>query len=191
MKTSVFRAILVTLVICIGFVQERAKVSLNYYLEQTAGVEGFYEWPPDRRDAWLRDNSVNAPYDYYYNHGRVGIYDHFSRKQLETLKWAYALAFIIVHYFLCVALVKAFLPGDHINKISFQKGGVRFFRIPIYKVYFVALMLSMFFFALYYLSVAPEASYAISRKILGFMQSPLPAVLLILASRLNTRLEPL
>lgn len=162
----------------LGFVQERAKVSLNYYLEQHAGVSGFFEWPPDRRDAWVEEHRRNAPYDYYYNHGTVSFYNQMSLERLQMLKWIYAASFIVLNYLLGVWLSKRVFGQG-------RGGNVRTLPIPIYMVYLFAFSISALFFVLYAGGLAPGASYAIARKLLGFMQSPLPVLLVLLAARLQ------
>lgn len=161
----------------LGFVQERAKVSLNYYLEQHAGVPGFFDWPPDRRDAWVEEHRPDAPYDYYYNHGSVSFYDHMSLRHLQMLKWAYAGGFILLNYLLAVWLCRRVMGKSKVGTIAPVP-------IPIYIVYLVAMLVSGFFFGLNAGGWAPEASYAIARKLLGFMHSPLPAFLVLLAAKL-------
>lgn len=157
--------------IALGFVQERAKVSLNYYLDRGALEPQFFEFPPERRDAWLQAHAINAPYDYYYNHARVKWYDHLSRKQLELLKWMYAIIFIVLHVLLSHLALKLWKAP-------------REMLVTIYIGTVVVMLLSLCFFAASRVG-AGDAAYNVARKLLGFIQSPLPLVLLLFTRRLG------
>lgn len=157
--------------IALGFVQERAKVSLNYYLDRSALEPAFFDFPPERRDAWLNAHAMDAPYDYYYNHARVKWYDHLSRNQLALLKWMYALIFIVLHVVLShLALHMWKAPREMLVTIYIGTAAIA--------------MLSLLFFAGSRYG-GGEAAYNVARKLLGFLQSPLPVVLLLFTRRLR------
>lgn len=160
--------------IVLGFVQERAKVSLNYYLDRAQLEPAFFDFPPERRDAWLNEHAVNAPYDYYYNHKRIRWYDHLSHKQLEVLKWMYALIFIALHVLL-----------SHLALKMWKAPRAMFATIYIGTLSIMAL--SLIFFTLSRTGQG-EAAYNVARKLLGFIQSPLPLVLLLFTRRLRENL---
>lgn len=172
--------------VALGFVQERLKVSLNYYLEVTASYPSFYELPPARRDAWLNERQVNAPYDYYYNHQRVNWYHQFSRIELQLVKWAFALGFISIHLALSGAVL---LKIDGLNLKQFgavikhkQQGKSLRYLLGLY---LGALALALAFFAAMRVVSNPTAAYAVARESLGFMQSPFPLILVLFALRLQ------
>lgn len=172
--------------IAVGFAQERLKVSLNYYLEITAVHPGFYDLPPDRRDEWLDQRKVNAPYDYYYNHDRIKWYHKFSRVQLELLKWGYALLFTLIHFVLSAIVILKFIgvkPVKAIAVLRMREDG-KSLRYLI-ALYTGAAALSVLFFTLMRFVDHPDAAYAVARKLLGFMQSPFPLILVLFALRLQ------
>ncbi len=167
------RSIVVWIVgfIALGFVQERAKVSINYYLDRSDSEPAFFDFPPERRDAWLNEHAIDAPYDYYYNHARVKWYDELSRKQLELLKWMYALIFIVLHVLLSHwALHMWRAPREML--------------VTIYIGTTAMMVLSLLFFGASRYG-GGEAAYNVARKLLGFIQSPLPLVLLLFTRRLR------
>lgn len=183
---KLWHGIVVMTFVVIGFAQERLKVSLNYYLDITASSTGFYDLPPDRRDAWLNDRKVNAPYDYYYNHDRIGWYNNFSRKELTALKWGYALVFILVHASLSGAVIVKWYKAKlwPLKKIKHSKAELKSLRYLLL-LYAGAAILALLFFVIIRVGVNPEASYAVARKLLGFMQSPFPLIIVLFTDRLQ------
>lgn len=172
--------------VALGFVQERLKVSLNYYLEVTASYPDFYELPPDRRDAWLNERQVIAPYDYYYNHERVSWYHQFSRSELQLLKWAFALGFIFIHLALSAAVllkIDSLKLKQFIQVIKHKEQGKPLRYLA--GLYLSALVLALVFFAAMRVVKNPTAAYAVARESLGFMQSPFPLILVLFALRLQ------
>lgn len=162
--------------VALGFIQERAKVSLNYYLDVTASSQTFFDLPPERRDEWLNARSINAPYDYYYNHKPVAFYHQLSREQLQQLKWAYALTFIVAHLIIGVLTIRLF-----------QAERTDEYTLYIYVT--IAIVLSLGFFALSRFISNPQPAYAVARKLLGFGQSPLPLIIVFFSRNLKSRIH--
>jgi hypothetical protein len=170
MKRKIVLAVLIYL--CLGFLSERAKVSLNFYLEQGDRIEGFYAFAPDRRDAALDALSSRVPYDYYYNHGRVKFYHRMTRSQLIACKWGLAIGLVGVYMLLARGFMSWFNQNDAV--------------LPIYILTLTALLLSLVFFVVMILLSNPQPAYAVARKLLGFAQSPLPVLLALLSRRLRS-----
>jgi hypothetical protein len=169
--------------VVIGFAQERLKVSLNHYLEVTEAYPEFFELPPNRRDAWLDQKKINAPHDYYYNHARVGLYHHLNRKQLTLLKWGMAMFFAVLHFALAVGVV-LYLTGVK-DKPPKNLSPRRMLLKSLLFLYTVAVIGVLVFFVLMRLVQHPDAAYAVARKLLGFMQSPMPLIIVLFGWRLQ------
>jgi hypothetical protein len=163
-------AVFVALYVALGFTAERLKVSVNYYLEQADAIEGFFDLPPDRRDAALQ-NLPLIPYDYYHSHRRFQGYHHLTRPQLVRLKWAIAGGLIAIYLIIGTWAL-------HYERIAWAK---RYLYIGVGIAMFVALA----FMAVSASFPHVHGAYAIARKVLGFIQSPLPVIFILVAARLK------
>ncbi|MCH2197542.1 MAG: hypothetical protein MK081_02080 [Flavobacteriales bacterium] len=168
--------------IVLGFVQEMVKVNVNYYLEQTSNVPGFYNGTYEQRKQWMEDHRIDAPFDYYYSHRPIDWLHHLSLGQLSKLKWGLAVFFIGIHFTLNVLFLRLYFRASEEKQ---RKQAKRF--LPM--LYIVSFVLAGIFLVGGKLIGMDVPSYNISRKILGFMQSPMPAILLILLIPLAARFE--
>lgn len=167
--------LLLPLMLLLGFAQEMVKVNVNFYLEQTASEPAFYDWSEEDRKGWLDVKRIDAPFNYYYSHDPIDALHSFSRSQLTSLKWGLAIVFIIVN----IILNYFFL------KWAFQDP---FFTRLLLWMMAVCFVLAGFFLVGGKVIGMPEPGYNIARKILGFMQSPVPALVLFVIGRLRSRI---
>ena len=166
-------AIAIGAFVALGFTVERIKVSLNHYLDFGHQIAGFDEMTPAERDEALKEIVPVIPYDYYFNHRKVPLYHNYSLRQLTVFKWLFAAAVVILYL-----IVSHFFWG-------WMNGSSKVVRY-IYICVAIGLVAVGCFFALSRLPINPEASYAVARKLLGFLHSPLPLLLSIFTYRMHT-----
>jgi len=150
----------VLLFVVLGFLQELLKVNINYQIEVGDTIPGFFEESHDQRTILLSKQYVYAPFDYYYSHMSLDALSYFSRKQLIIMKWGLTLGLVALYYFLNTRVVKMLV------------GGKRAVRVHL-GLYLALFGFSFIIFLVGKVLGMPEASYAISRKIVGFLESPI------------------
>jgi uncharacterized membrane protein len=158
--------------IALGFTAERVKVSLNHYLDYGAQISGFDHMLPAEREEALAELVPVIPYDYYYNHKKISVYHRFSIRQLAVFKWGFAL--LLVGIYLFAGLL--FLGWMDVGQAAKN-------HLHIYVA--IALLIAVFFFVVSRIHPNPTAGYAVARKVLGFLHSPLPLILAVFTSRMR------
>lgn len=167
-----FVSAMVLVYIFLGFFQEYSKVNVNYHLETGASIPGFFQQSTEQRKILLDAQKQYAPFDYYYSHAPLDALHFLSQKQLVGLKWVITFFFIVTYYLL--------------NKTVIDKVCKSQEAITLHLVFGVGLFLfSLAVFGLGKLAGQPDAAYAVSRKIAGFLQSPLPIAMIYAGWRLN------
>lgn len=159
MKAKVIFAYIL-LFVALGFLQELLKVNINYQIEIGDSIPGFFESSPEEKMALLDARYVFAPFDYYYSHMSLDALSYLSRSQLVILKWALTLGLVVLYYFLNTRVVKMLVQGERAIKV----------HLGLYVALFA---FSFIVFIIGKIVGMPEASYAISRKIVGFLESPI------------------
>jgi len=161
----------------VGFFQEYVKVNINYIVETGDRLPGFFEQDASVKKQWLNEVQVDAPYDYYYNHGKFEALYGFSRSGLTTLKWIMTVFFVIV--FLGINLL--------LLHLLTQQRTVLKWTMLLYLVFFV---LSFGIYLFGKLTGTFEQAYAVSRRIVGALQSLVPLMLVLPAVWLmRTKME--
>lgn len=155
---------LVLLVIAIGFFQERLKVSINFTLDKGDRIEHFYQMSFDQRVEVLAQVKNNNPFDYYQSHESVHILNNFSRNQLKALKWGVTVFFVLVFFFLNRLALNWIFNSSVLNKWLATTYLAAF--ISAFVIYFGGFIFGR-----------PDLFYAVSRKMVGALQSPIPAMM--------------
>ncbi len=167
MKRILKRTWLVLLLIfTLGFFQERFKVAVNYYLDVASSKIDFYQLLPEEKQEYIDSNSPDIPYDYYYTHESFPFLHQLTAQQIKSMKWWSTLIFVIVNGSLGYLLL---------HRASLGRAQ----KLHAY-LYIIALVLALFFFGLGALIDLPQQGYGVARKLAGFLQSPLPAIFLVL-----------
>ncbi len=165
--------LLVVAALGLGYVQERVKIDLNLRLAYVPLIEGY-----DALDAAARRGALDrlvpqVPFDYYYNHGRIAWFDQLSAPQLARMKWFCALLFVAVFWL---------WNQWFLNAVKMVPRMRRFVTIGYLYMMGAALLL--------YTAVSlwdwAGPAYAVARRLLGLLQSPLPGVVLYLAFRFTS-----
>jgi hypothetical protein len=155
---------LILLAITIGFFQERLKVSINFTLDKGDKIVHFYDLTYDQRVSALEQAKNNNPFDYYQSHDSVHLLNYFSRNQLQALKWAITVLFVIVFYFLNRLALNWIFSSNILGKWLATTYIVAFFSALT--IYFGGFIFGR-----------PDLFYAVSRKMVGALQSPIPAMM--------------
>jgi hypothetical protein len=159
-------AALIIAAIVFGFLLEMVKVNVNYLLETSAKIPGYYASNTEERKALLEQVKINAPYDYYHNHKRIDTLISLSQGQLEKLKWVVTLLGIAVFLGINSFLVKYITQQQKLAK----------WTVWLYAIFF---FISLLFFVFGKVTHTHEYAYGISRKIAGALQSMVPLMLLL------------
>lgn len=171
MKRVFSIVLLIVLAVISGFYQEKLKVSVNYILEQGQKHPEYYTLDVESRRTFDEQNRLNAPFDYYHNHTTVSWLYRFDEKELSLLKWAITGSFI--GWFL--ALNMLILKVLHVNENAFR-------MLPW--IYLILTILSLAVYAAGMGFLDKQHCYAVSRKIMGALQSVIPAFVMWPAARL-------
>ena len=158
--------LILILMLAFGYVQENAKVSLNSYLTYADHSMGFYELSPEDRNTLT--STLLLP----------KVIHRFSKPSLIKVKWALSASILLIFFLLdALFLQVSALPGTPSST-------------PWLILLYIVVSIPMFIFLL--INHSPNSSsYAVSRELLGFLQSPLPSLLLAYIPRLiKSQLPP-
>lgn len=167
----------VPIFIAVGFFQDYLKVNINYYADTAQKIPGFYQLSDSDRQKALEEATPDFPFDYYYSHGKLDLLNSMSEQNIQIFKWAVALFFIGVHLLLVLwAYRRMNWPSSR------MRAAVLF--------YGACMLTSLFFLGLGKWVDMPAQGYAVARRLLGFLQSPMPLVLTLMAAWLYLKWNP-
>lgn len=164
-----------------GYIQEDVKIKLNHYLAVGNRYLDFYSyqhaecnWDAEcmyekRKDWWDRFAPMSQA-NFYVTRDTYDVFHRLGPEELGRLKWG-LMAVIVLGFFLLDAL---FLRAAGV-------GG----RWKLLMVIYVASGAVTAFFWL--VDGRTDAGYSVAREVLGFLQSPLPSLLLVLLPWLRDR----
>jgi hypothetical protein len=157
--------------IMFGFYQENVKIDINYQLEFGEKYPGFFQQTPEIRKQMIQEKTPYAPFDYYYSHPRIEWLNHFSQEQLGIAKWIWTLIATMVFLFFngCI-LYLLYRERILLRWLIFAYSG--------------AFALALVIFACGKIVGHQDEFYAISRKVMGALQSLVPVMIFIPAWRL-------
>jgi hypothetical protein len=167
-KQRILALLVFSLLVLSGFVQERWKVAINFYLDQGDRIPGFYEMIPEERREALQTTkkSFNRPHDYYYSHETPALLCRADRKQAVWVKWGLAILLLLYS-----ALFNALF-------IRLWFGAAQYVRWLL-RMYGIALFLAFAGNGILRCTGLTDIAYLFSREILGALQSALPSMLLL------------
>jgi hypothetical protein len=171
MKRVSILCLLVLIGLIAGFYQEKLKISINYILDQSQNFPGFFDASSEQKSAWIEANRFDTPFEYYHNHSTIDWLFELNNKELVLLKWLATFVFSLFFF-----AVNAIL-------LSFSEVGSKVVKLLIW----FYLGLALFAYILYAAGILisqQEHYYAISRKLMGALQSMVPAMIMWPAYRL-------
>jgi len=162
--------------ISFGFVQENIKVNLNFILEQGDRIPGFFGQDVGKRKELLEQCTVFSPLDYYHSHQPIEGFYGLSRKALVRTKWILTPLFAVVFWWV----------NSSVLVILFKDRNWRKWLAIAYALLF-GLGFSIYVVGKF--AGIPEATYAVSRKITGGLQSLIPLMIMVPARYLYLRMQ--
>jgi hypothetical protein len=166
MRRAILVILLLAITLSMGFVQELVKININYHLDVGDKIPGYFDGNAERRAQLMQENQLHMPYDYYHNHMPINLLHRFSRSRLVQLKWVFTFLFVAVFLVLNLSVM-------HLIDNSRQ---LKQWTVMLYLGFFI---LS---FAIYLMGKPfghQEEAYAVSRKIVGALQSVVPLMLIL------------
>jgi hypothetical protein len=163
------------LMIAFGFFQENLKVAINFQIDYLTRYPQLQILQGQEREMAISQLAPISNIDYYYNHKRFSFLYSLSKEQLASLKWAHTLLFTLAY--LGMNLLAA--------KIWSKELSYRALLVFYGSLFFVSLLVYLFG-----VMIALEGPfYAIARKIIGVLQSPLPVLIIWLTKKLRNNLS--
>jgi len=165
MKRTFKLSALLILAFSVGFYQEKVKISVNYLIEYGSVISGFDTMTATERAQAIDQQRIHAPFDYYHNHSTADWLFRFTIRELTVLKWIITGCSLMVFAFLNLTILKVVQSTFSLTR----------FLILTY------LVLVLFSFGIYAIGIAVhsvEEAYAFSRKIIGALQSIIPAMII-------------
>lgn len=156
--------LLVAAMLGFGYFQEFVKVNINYHLDLIGMIDHYDSLEKVDRLAEGERLRVAVPYDYYHSHQRIDFLFDMERRQVVMLKWVVAALFILVH----------FAVSWMILTLLYGKSPYHRWLMYVYVGVSAGVVLS---YLLASFTQSP-AVYQISRKMLSFIQSILPLMLI-------------
>jgi hypothetical protein len=169
MKKIALVIVIIVIALVSGFYQEKIKISVNYLLERGDQISGYYDATPEQREQWIEQTRLDTPFDYYHNHQTVSWLYSFNRSELNALKWG--ITFFFIGWFLLLNWVVLFALN-----VKSATGSLLAWSY---------LSLSVIAFLLFVAGRGGSLevhTYALSRKILGALQSIIPSMIIWPAS---------
>ena len=167
-----------------GYVQEDTKVKLNHYMAVGDRYADFYdygfeecEWDPEcmkrRRMEWWDGYAPLCRTNFAFTRDTFEVFHTWGRKEMNRAKWG-LMAFIVMGFFILDAL---FLRAAGVGQR---------WRLLL-TIYAASGLVVVLFYVFDGTSGAVDPGYNVAREVLGFLQSPLPSLMLVLLPWLRER----
>jgi len=144
-----------------GLVQEQSKIKVNHYLKVGDAVQ-FWSDDATARAIWWQAHAPVGRHNFYVSRDTWSVFHHWSRKQLVQFKWGLSAGILMIFFVLDVLFLRATGVAE---------------RVPWLVLIYLTAAVPMVGLGL---SIPGEPWYALARDMLGFLQSPLPSVLVVL-----------
>ncbi|MFN6379492.1 MAG: hypothetical protein ACK4WD_09460 [Flavobacteriales bacterium] len=154
----------ILITITVGFLVEWIKINVNFNIEQGGAYPHFFELSSDQRALVLEQLKSGNPYDYYHSHYSISLLNHLSLSQLKLLKWIQTVAFVAVFFGINAWMVR---------RVVIDARATKWLLITYISAFTFALLIYLVGLP----SNAPHLFYNVSRKMIGALQSPIPAMM--------------
>ena len=144
-----------------GLLQEQAKIKVNHYLKVGDAVDFWSSDTPDRETWWIEHAPVGR-HNFYVSRSTWPVFHGLDRGEVVAFKWGLSAAVLLVFFVLDVLLLRAAGVAE---------------RTPWLVGMYITASLPMLGFVV---ASPGESIYALARDMLGFLQSPLPSLLVVL-----------
>ncbi|HCY47026.1 MAG TPA: hypothetical protein DHU89_10090 [Flavobacteriales bacterium] len=170
MRGAVICFVIATL--ALGLFQERVKISINFNLKSASLIDDYHSLDAESRMRAIQKSKIGRPYDYYYSHDSVDLLYRLNVRELSVLKWLGSILFAFGHLCLGLWLLKTL-------RLKFGKWLVQGYVLLFGSAavaYIVGVILGVDF-------------YLLARRIVGFLQSPLPVIVLLVIRKIDSNDE--
>ena len=152
-----------------GFELEHWKVAVNYILEHQDHIPDWDSMTPPDRAAHIQATRLDLQYDYYYGHLPITFLFQLKLHHLSLMKWVLTGAGMVFFFVMIAAILQQLFPDLGMLKwVAMGFGGV--------------CILSAIAFIFFRMLGKSAEGYAITRKLLGALQSFVPLMLYIPAA---------
>ena len=173
--------------ILFGYIQEDAKVKLNHYIAIGEQFTDFYEYGREecegeaqcmyeKRKAWWDDYSPLCRASASPNRETFSVFHWWGAQEMLRAKWVLMVLIVLGFFLLDALFLKASGVGDR-------------WRLLL-MVYATSGLVVAAFYLFDGRGGAEEAGYNVAREVLGFLQSPLPSLMLVVMPWLRDRALP-
>ncbi|MFZ6050975.1 hypothetical protein [Halocola ammonii] len=167
---------LLIVMLAFGFYQERVKIGMNFYLDLGDRVSGFYNESPEKREELFFQYRHRMNRDPYSSSIHLSWLNHFDRSTISALKWVFTLVFTIVHLGLAMAILWLWF-------------GERKYLRWLVLFYGVVFVLAGAIFIFGKLTGTHDATYQVTRKLMGALQSAVPLMVFFPVVIFHRRLD--
>ena len=144
-----------------GLLQEQSKIKVNHYL-RVGDVQQFWDDDAPTRATWWDAHAPVGRHNFYVSRATWPLFHGLSRAQLVAFKWGLSAAILLLFFVLDVLFLRATGVPE---------------RVPWLVLIYVTAGIPMVGLGF---SSSGEPWYALARDMLGFLQSPLPSVMVVL-----------
>lgn len=149
-----------------GFELEHWKIAVNYLIEHQNQLSAWDQWSEVERRDHAESTKLDLHYDYYYEHSPIDFLFTRSMGQLAWMKWILTGAGVLFFLIMSAAILHLLFP---------EWSALRLLLVGYALAFAVAVLLYLGFKMIGHAG----QGYAISRKILGALQSFVPLMLYI------------
>jgi len=160
---------LIIVILFIGFIQERVKVSVNFILDKSTNVPEFFNLTPEQRIEVLSPLKKQGSFDYYYSHGNIQTLYSMSLVQLKALKWLITALSVIIHLGINILILRFFnSPKSHFKLLYYLSA--------------LIFIIALFSHLLGTLLNLNNAFYPITRGLMGILQTPVLGIIFLMVT---------
>ena len=182
-KRPWWAAVLLAMVV-FGYLQEDAKIKLNHYMAVGERYNDFYtykyeecDWDAQcmydaRKDWWDRFAPMSRN-NFYVTRDTFEVFHGWGREEMARAKWGLMVVIVMCFFALDALFLRAAGVGDR-------------WRILLL-IYGASGLVVALFWAVDGRGGVADAGYSVAREVLGFLQSPMPSLMLVLLPWLRER----
>lgn len=183
MRKPWWLAVLAAMVV-FGYVQEDVKIKLNHYMAVGERYSDFYtykyeecDWDGqcmyDARKDWWDRFAPKTRNNFYVTGHTYDIFHHWGKKEMVRAKWGLMVVILMCFFVLDALFLRAAGVGERWKLL--------------FLVYAASGLVVMVFWAVDGRGGAEDPGYNVAREVLGFLQSPMPSLMLVLLPWLQER----
>ena len=177
-------AVVLAAMLGFGYVQEDTKVKLNHYMAVGDRYLDFYdfgheecEWEEGcmlaKRKDWWNGYAPLCRTNFAYTRDTFEVFHGWGRTEMVRAKWGLMAAIVLCFFVLDALFLRAAGVGERWKLLML--------------IYAASGVVTALFWLLDGQAGETEAGYNVAREVLGFLQSPLPSLMLVLLPWLRER----